>query len=187
MFPKANGDQEETLMSRGPGRVQQTITDLIASDPHGAWTVREICERLYPGWRVEKKHRVAVTRALRRMKLPGTWGVRMLHRQGSEYYLYDKCDEESTEHADYLGYWKAAPMGFAAWKERFPHRIDEARKSCSEARRYRDASPIEKLQIEIAELNTKIGFAGMAGISPAPFRQQIAELKEKKTELQKAT
>jgi hypothetical protein len=26
-------------MSRGPGRVQKIITYLIASDPHGAWSV----------------------------------------------------------------------------------------------------------------------------------------------------
>jgi hypothetical protein len=46
-------------MSRGPG--QQTITELIASDPHGAWTVGQICERIYPDeWRVQKKHRVVV-------------------------------------------------------------------------------------------------------------------------------
>ena len=31
-------------MSRGPGRVQKIITDLIASNPHGAWSVTELCK-----------------------------------------------------------------------------------------------------------------------------------------------
>ena len=48
-------------MSRGPGRVQKIIADLIASNPHGAWSVTELCKHIYPDARMEKKHRVAVT------------------------------------------------------------------------------------------------------------------------------
>jgi len=51
-------------MSRGPGRVQKIITDLIASNPHGAWSAIELCKHIYP--RMERKHRIAVTRALRK-------------------------------------------------------------------------------------------------------------------------
>jgi hypothetical protein len=171
-------------MSRGPGRVQQTITKLIASDPHGAWTVGQICERLYPAMRVEKKHRVAVTRALRHMELPPTWRVSRGH--GSEYCLYDKCDEESTLRADYLAWWKSDPAGFWTWREKNPHRVDEAARTVKEARLYRDASPIGKLDIEIADLNSKINLAAMIGMSPKPFRQQIAELIEKKKALERA-
>ena len=32
-------------MSRGPGRVQKIITDLIASNPHGAWSVTDTRHR----------------------------------------------------------------------------------------------------------------------------------------------
>ena len=44
--------------------MQKIITDLIASNPHGAWSVTELCKHLSPDARMEKKHRVAVTRAL---------------------------------------------------------------------------------------------------------------------------
>ena len=72
-------------MSRGPGRVQKIITDLIASNPHGAWSVTELCKHIYPNALIEKKHRVSVTRALRKMALPATWHVHALSRQGNEY------------------------------------------------------------------------------------------------------
>ena len=48
---------EETHMSRGAGRVQQIIRDMIAAEPNGAWTTDEICRRVYFGANViEKKH-----------------------------------------------------------------------------------------------------------------------------------
>jgi hypothetical protein len=177
-------------MSRGPGRIQQTITELVASDPHGAWTVGQICERIYPDERrVQKKHRVAVTRALRSMELPSTWGVCMLQRRGAEYCLYDKCDEESTLRTDYLGWWKDAPIGFWSWREKWPHKVEAAARRVEKARRYRDASPIGKLDIEIAEAREQDHFLSLMEASPAAKaanRQKIAELKEKKAELEQA-
>ena len=65
-------------MSRGRGRLQNIITDLIASDPHGAWSVTQLCKHIYRDARIEKKHRVAVIRALRKMVLPSTWGAHAL-------------------------------------------------------------------------------------------------------------
>jgi hypothetical protein len=186
MFPLCQHNDGETFVSRGPGRIQQTITELIASDPHGAWTVGQLCERIYPDeLLIRKKHRVAVARALRRMNLPSTWGVRMGHRQGSEYCLYDKCDEESTSRADYLGWWRRSMFDFWTWRERYKHRIDEVAQTVKEARLYRDASPIGKLDIEIADLNRRIGYAGIACISAAPFRQKIAELEAKNAALER--
>ena len=35
-------------MSRGPGRVQKLIKGLIACDPHGAWSVTQLCKHIYP-------------------------------------------------------------------------------------------------------------------------------------------
>jgi hypothetical protein len=172
-------------MSRGPGRIQQMILDLIASDPHGAWTVGQICERVYPHeLRVLKKHRVAVTRALRRMELPGTWDIRQMSKKGGEYCLGDKCDEESTLRRIYFGI--GGPMGFAAWKQnhdRSSFWIEHARKSALKARLYRDASPIGKLDIEIADVKEDDNRLRMLGASPAAFaanKQRIAELIEKK-------
>jgi hypothetical protein len=57
-------------MSRGPGRIQQEIAALIASNPDGAWLTADLCEHIYG--LVEKKHRVAVTRAIKQMELPSS-------------------------------------------------------------------------------------------------------------------
>ena len=37
---------------------------------HGAWRVAQLCKHIYPDAAIEMKHRVAVTRALRKMVLP---------------------------------------------------------------------------------------------------------------------
>ncbi len=53
------------FMSRGPGKLQQAIWHLIHSQPDGAWTIEDLCYLIYEGIdRVEKKHRVAVIRAV---------------------------------------------------------------------------------------------------------------------------
>jgi hypothetical protein len=173
-------------MSRGPGRIQQTIIELIASDPHGAWTVGQICEHIYSDeWRAQK-HRI-VTRALRHMELPGTWSIGLSHRK-REYCLYDKCDEESTLRETYLGI-GGAPLSFAAWKQN-PDKssfwIKHIREQVSTARRHRDGSPIEKLDIEIAELNFEKSRYGGSGPNADACQKQIAELIEKKKELERA-
>ena len=55
-------------MSKGPGKVQRVILDLMAAEPDGAWTVEDLCERVYLGInRVEKKNRVVVLRAVRKI------------------------------------------------------------------------------------------------------------------------
>jgi hypothetical protein len=61
---------ETYKMSRGPGRVQQKISEAIAADPDLAYDIEELCSLVYPGInRAEKRHRVAVDRALKRLKL----------------------------------------------------------------------------------------------------------------------
>ena len=55
-------------MSRGPGKVERTIKALMTTEPGGAWTVEDLCERVYPSSnRVEKKHRVSMLRALHKL------------------------------------------------------------------------------------------------------------------------
>jgi len=77
-------------MSRGLGHIQRTILVLIENDANGVWTLGDICREVYPGiQRVEKKHRVAVARALRKMTLPGTW--RVFRMVSNEYFLCDEC------------------------------------------------------------------------------------------------
>lgn len=80
-------------MSKGPGKIAWLILSLIESDPDGAWLLSDICKRAYPGInRVDKKHRVAVARTLRTMKLPGTWRALTVK---NEYCLCDICNLNS--------------------------------------------------------------------------------------------
>ena len=78
-------------MSKGLGHIQRSILALIESDPDhgdGAWTLGQICERVYCGInRVDKKHRVAVARALRKMTLPEYWAVQRMQNHGEEFCL----------------------------------------------------------------------------------------------------
>jgi len=81
-------------MSRGAGHIQRTILTLITDHPHGAWNTSDLSRIVYGG-DVTKARRVAVARALRRMKLPGTWRTERCcggWRSFSEYYLCDPCD-----------------------------------------------------------------------------------------------
>lgn len=91
-------------MSRGLGRVQRAILAMIEVEPHGAWTVDEICRRVYPTDRVKKKQCVAVLRAVKRMKLPGAWTIRRLWYGRQTCCLYDECDDESQLRAQYANY-----------------------------------------------------------------------------------
>ena len=51
-------------MSKGPGRVSRAIEAILEAEPDNAFSVEDLCDRVYPGInRVEKKHRVSVLRA----------------------------------------------------------------------------------------------------------------------------
>lgn len=94
-------------MRRGAGHIQRTILTLIAEHPHGAWNTSDLSRIIYGG-EVTKARRVAVARALRRMKLPGTWHTERCcggWRSTSENYLCDPCDLVSMSFkVDRLGY-----------------------------------------------------------------------------------
>jgi len=63
-------------MSAGPGRIQRRIIELTHKFPKGA-TLGRLCQEIY-GSPVEKKHRVAVGRALKSITLPEGWTVGMM-------------------------------------------------------------------------------------------------------------
>jgi hypothetical protein len=55
-------------MSRGPGRIERAIEAAFAAEPDNAFNTLDLCEHAYPGVnRIDKKHRVAVLRALKRI------------------------------------------------------------------------------------------------------------------------
>jgi len=121
-------------MCRGPGRIQQEIAALIAANPDDAWTTGELCGLIYYGQRSyaptpEKKHRVAVTRALRQMELPPLWRTVRLNRSGAEHCLYNAGSLESTKRKYHL----------AGWPLDSPYLIERIPKDVAEARRYDEA------------------------------------------------
>jgi hypothetical protein len=60
--------RRETHMSRGPGRIERAIAAILDGEADNAFTTEDLCERVYSGVnRVEKKHRVAVLRAVNKL------------------------------------------------------------------------------------------------------------------------
>jgi hypothetical protein len=74
-------------MSKGPGRIQRAILAAFAAKPDNCFLLSELCERVYPRFnRIEKKHRVAVARAV---KLIPTLAVMKRETLGCELVVYD--------------------------------------------------------------------------------------------------
>ena len=84
-------------MSRGPGKIERAIRQLMAAEPTGAWTVEDLCERVYAGInRVEKKHRVSVLRALRRaVRDDADWALWTSEGIGGRVVLVNRTNVES--------------------------------------------------------------------------------------------
>src|SRR4051794_33615047 len=58
----------ETLMSKGPGRVERAIRDLFSAHPTEAFTTADLIAVVFPDIEdADKKHRVSVLRAARRV------------------------------------------------------------------------------------------------------------------------
>ena len=69
--PRSRGKHLNIKMSRGPGKLQRTVTRLIEDEPEGAWSIGDLAWIVY-GKEPEKKHRVALLRMLKTVTLPGT-------------------------------------------------------------------------------------------------------------------
>jgi hypothetical protein len=117
-------------MSRGLGHVKRAIVELIASEPEGAWTTAQLCAHIYPikKYVIAKKHRVAVTRALRQMKLPPPWRVGW---SSSQRCIYNAISAESIARRSYIGStWE--PI----WGSNFQEWFEEVRKNDAEDPRF---------------------------------------------------
>ena len=79
-------------MSRGPGRIERAIRALFDAHPDAVFVTDELCEHCYPGVSVEKKHRVAVLRAMGNvLKDDPDWhGRRMWGDQGNRWKFYNR-------------------------------------------------------------------------------------------------
>lgn len=76
-------------MSRGPGFVERTLLSVFAVDPRGVFTTEELCYRVFRISKVDKKHRVSVLRALKRLSqtsMPTLWRAVPRGQRDDEWY-----------------------------------------------------------------------------------------------------
>jgi hypothetical protein len=87
-------------MSRGPGRLQRGITALMMKHPDGTFSLAQLCRHLYCGEAIEKKHRVAILRAMHNLRTRD-WDIwqREAHGPHSELILYNAASLASTQAA----------------------------------------------------------------------------------------
>lgn len=173
-------------MSRGAGKVQTAILSLIASDEDGAWTTTDVCEAVYRGSnRIEKKHRVSVSRAIRTMDLPEPWAVARLERSGCEYMIFNRLSLESTLRKRWQSHYALSCISFEYFKVRYSHQIPKAEEEVAEYREYFEADELGRINIEIRDAQTSLGMLRAVGVG-AEFIQSIADritsLLERKTE-----
>lgn len=107
-------------MSRGLGRIERAIRTLFAADPDMAYTTEDVCAACYPGanewkvedklhgielrWGVERKHRVAVLRAAKKLIASDPdWRCRSSwFNRGNMLVFYNAASPESTAIAQHL-------------------------------------------------------------------------------------
>jgi hypothetical protein len=77
-------------MSRGPGHIERTIRFLFENDPDAVFTIDELCWEVYANTRIEKKHTVAVLRAVRSLIRKGApWEILTLWTRGMPFVVYN--------------------------------------------------------------------------------------------------
>jgi hypothetical protein len=155
-------------MSKGPGHVQRAVLALIAAEPDGAWSYERLCQRIYPPTPggPTRAQLGALGRALQRMTLPGTWttgGVGGDRRT----WLYDECNLASMREAHpRLHEHHFKPGG------RVFERVEKAK-------RFRDAPPLERIAMQIVDVQTKMGLLRMAGaLTPDGMKAAAERIKE---------
>lgn len=83
-------------MSRGPGAIERAIETTFKQNPSGTFTVEELARIAYPGLdRVEKKHRVAVSRAANRAAARCQWRCWRSDRPGRHFVYLNPFDLRS--------------------------------------------------------------------------------------------
>lgn len=175
-------------MSRGKGKVQRAIDDILAESVDAVWTTRKLCLRIFGA--CQKKHRVSLTRAIRKMETPG-WLYKALSRAGCECALYNMYSIDAEIEFRRLGYFEGVdPVTF---RQGWSHIVDRARETVAERIDYRDASPVKKLRIDIANSEKRLRDYGMVisnGIGKPDLvylkrrTEQIAEMKKQLAEME---
>ena len=81
-------------MSRGPGHVERKLGDVFARAPQSVFTTDVLCRRVYRVKEVEKRHRVAVLRALKRLaarSMPTLWRESSSMNAMTLGTIFDRC------------------------------------------------------------------------------------------------
>jgi hypothetical protein len=77
-------------MSRGPGHIEAKLLQLFSNQPVAILTTAEICRLVYETTQVDKKHRVAVVRALKRLgrrSMPTLWRMVLRHERSDDVWF----------------------------------------------------------------------------------------------------
>lgn len=172
-------------MSRGSGRTQRAIHALIASDEHGAWLVSDICKHVYPELDVvEKKHQVAVNRALSCIALPEPWEARYSATRGSMRILYRTRDPESAARADWL---TKNNCSWDDYRERHPNdrQKPEIDQSVEQRADHYESDELARLEQRIEKSKSNIAFLQSAGAheSVRDWTDELRSLEKSRSKL----
>jgi hypothetical protein len=89
-------------MSKGPGAVERKLRDIFVKEPKGVFTTEVLCRRVYQVKKVQKKHRVAVLRALKRLairSMPTLWRRVQKHERDDAWYDYRSFPSRTDDRA----------------------------------------------------------------------------------------
>jgi hypothetical protein len=119
-------------MGKGLGYLQRTILAMIEKEPEGAWSIEDLAKATY-GVAPSKKHRVALLRSIKTMKLPGGFGLEHNFRHRWMAYLCDPCSDASMIAAHKL--MLRDEGGCAQYQTKhLPDRIEEALRGAARVR-----------------------------------------------------
>ena len=83
-------------MIKGPGKTQRALAALIEANPGGAWPFEDLAERIYGTALFTRAQKSAIGRALKTMRLPGTWAIwQASFNNDRRFWLFDPCRLES--------------------------------------------------------------------------------------------
>jgi hypothetical protein len=78
-------------MSRGPGAIQRKLLAIFTKDARGVFTTEMLCHYVYNIEKVQKKHRVSILRAIKRLagsSMPTLWRKAAKFQRDDEWYDY---------------------------------------------------------------------------------------------------
>jgi hypothetical protein len=175
----------------------------MADNPDGAWSTEELCLLVYPGLnRVEDKHRSAVIRSIKSMTFPDGWGIWRIDSRYFGYVVHAWYSDEAVTRWKYLeelaryhktGWRKWPPEPYEEWcKDVTPYAVKQVKEIAASRRKYRDVSPAERIDVDIAQYRQMISQLGVCVAygnreasmkSVRQYTDKINELEKKKAQL----